>query len=163
MKFKSFVSKSIFTEIMNGGDRRLFEMAYKGHEKPGDEVKVGAARAWVSDVLRNCATKLDIQFDQMVHAFQTGDQFAIQRVYRRRDDIDDKDVKIVIEMDAANLNTWIRSAMVDALQLSAPSFHRDSYKEHVGSKPKRDPETPRQEKSVAKPKVESKRPRALAA
>lgn len=198
MKFAHpFVSQSIFTEIMNGGDKRLFALAYNGHQSAGDEVKIGLARTWVEDVLSICATKLDIPFSAMVHSFQTGDSFAISGLYRRRitklmGQLEElsrahgmnqeqkayeaeklskaiKDGETVIHMNIVDFNAWIRAAMVDSLNLSPPQFHKDSYKEHIGEKRHRDPNTPRQEKSKGKkatvegggkPKVEYKRPRA---
>lgn len=89
MRFKTFRTNTIFTEVFTKQDWDFFNAAYAKttplttplttHEKD----RRGIARGWITDVLQIFADSVNLTFAQAKQLFETGESGAIVRMHMR--------------------------------------------------------------------------------
>lgn len=149
MSFRDFNRSSLFTEVLSKPELALFNLAYSVHNVPVKkntprhiDRQLPAARRWVRDVMTIFADQLGITPAQATQMFESGDQFAIRRIYARRSaklslaiteyergasfavaayaELAKPIYTQVAEWDVADINVFVRKGWVHALSIKEP-------------------------------------------
>jgi hypothetical protein len=162
-KFRGpFVSSNnnLFSQVMSSRDRETFVLAFSPG-KAGDTKKLANARAWVNDVIRLWADKIDINHGLAFQVVCSGSVDVVRRNFQRRlekhkgtlADIHaakvsgeqraynleqyhkvESALEAVTHMDHPTLADMLRRPFVDLLSLRHPGTQVHDFSGHVSAK-----------------------------